>query len=107
MCERWNDFRNFISDMGFRPPGKSIDRINNDGNYEPKNCRWASQKEQRRNSRQNKVLTVFGITACLTELCERFNLPYWTVRGRIDTCGWNPEDAFSKPIAVYKKSQRN
>lgn len=54
VCERWMDFNNFIADMGFPPPGKSLDRINNDGNYEPGNCRWATAKEQYHNSRRRK-----------------------------------------------------
>lgn len=52
ICDRWNDFLNFYADMGDKPAGKSLDRINNQGDYNPENCKWSTQKEQVRNSRK-------------------------------------------------------
>ncbi len=72
VCERWsgtNGFANFLADMGERPSNKhSIDRYpNNNGNYEPGNCRWAVQQEQMRNMRRNFNITFQGVTRCVTE----------------------------------------
>ena len=56
VCERWNNFALFLADMGERPPGKTLDRINNNGNYNPTNCRWATDTEQRANKRSRKEI---------------------------------------------------
>lgn len=56
VCERWHEFLNFLQDMGERPLGRTLDRINNDGNYEPGNCRWATPKEQQRMAIREKCI---------------------------------------------------
>lgn len=98
VCVRWKRFENFLKDMGKKPSGHQIDRIDNNGNYEPNNCRWATKKEQARNTRTNRFYnTAFGITGCLAYLCERFKVNYKTVWKRLDD-GWSIENALGTPI---------
>lgn len=95
VCERWHHFPNFLADMGERPEGKSIDRYPNpDGNYEPGNCRWATQKEQMRNSRSARFLTVNGETRTFREWEESLGLCRGIVHWRVKK-GWPPEDCIS------------
>lgn len=55
VCKRWHDFVNFLSDMGEKPEGLTLDRINNNKNYMPSNCRWATRKEQANNRRKRRI----------------------------------------------------
>lgn len=92
VCDRWlKSFENFYEDMGEPPTTKhTIDRIDNNGNYEPSNCRWATQKQQNRNYSRNIDITINNKTHCLMEWCEIYNRPYDLVRQRIKKLGWNP-----------------
>lgn len=76
MCGRWLIFENFLADMGEGKKGWTIERLDNNRNYEIENCCWATQTKQCRNKRNNVVLTFNGMTACLMEHCERLGIPF-------------------------------
>lgn len=76
ICERWMKFENFYEDMGEKPEGKSIDRIDNNKGYSPENCRWATLTEQMRNRRNNRMIEICGIKKCLSEWCETLNIEH-------------------------------
>lgn len=78
ICKRWEKFENFLADMGERPEGMSLDRINTYGNYTPKNCRWASATQQARG--QKKTILIRGKT--LRDICEQRGLVFGTVYQR-------------------------
>lgn len=67
VCERWLKFENFLADMGERPEGTSLDRIDGNGNYTPENCRWATPAEQARNHPSAKLITFNGHTMLTKE----------------------------------------
>lgn len=96
-CESWFKFENFLADMGEKPSTRcSLDRIDNSGNYEPSNCRWATDIEQANNKRNNRILSYRGNTYTMAELCRLSGQPYARLQMRI-TSGWSVEDAAEKP----------
>lgn len=97
ICDRWNKFENFLADMGERPARMTLDRIDNDGNYEPGNCRWATRKSQQRNT-SRKILVFFkGETKPLRDWTDLLNISYGTIKARIKA-GWDSDRAFLTPI---------
>lgn len=99
VCERWQQsFEAFLEDMGPRPSNKhSIDRINNDGNYEPNNCRWATRVEQANNMRTNRLFTFYGKTMTLTQWAEISLVNRRTIMVRLKR-GWTEKAAFWTPV---------
>lgn len=83
VCDRWQGFEAFFEDMGHPPDGMSLGRIDNDGNYEPSNCRWESQKQQIRNRSNTKLVTIDGVTLSLAEFAELQGVPYRIMKQRI------------------------
>ncbi len=99
VCDGWkNDFEAFFRDMGLCPEGYELDRYpDNDGNYEPGNCRWVSHKENNRNKRTNRLITFNGETKTLAEWCEQVGIKDSTLQARLDIWHWPIEKAlFSK-----------
>lgn len=84
MSARWDDFTVFLADMGPRPEGHSIDRINVDGDYCAENCRWATSSQQARNKRTTRYVEVDGVVADCATTAERLGLTYRQVRRRAD-----------------------
>jgi hypothetical protein len=95
VCERWNSFANFASDMGPCPPGHTLDRIDNDGPYEPSNCRWATRSQQQRNRRNVRPLTFQGRTMLISDWAKELGIDSNTIQARIDNYGWSVERALS------------
>lgn len=98
VCERWlESFDNFEKDMGERPSKlHSLDRIDNNKGYSKENCRWATKKEQARNTSKNVFITFQGETKCISEWAEEINIPKATILSRFKL-GMIPEECFTKP----------
>jgi hypothetical protein len=106
VCDQWqgpNGYLNFLYDMGRKPdPKMQIDRKDNNGNYEPSNCRWATRKEQNRNSRNNHLIIFNGETQPLCVWAERFKISAKMLSWRIEN-GWPIETAIKTPKLIKGK----
>lgn len=98
VCERWHDFSVFLEDMGMPPTAEhSIDRIDNNGNYEPGNCRWATNSEQSRNRSDNRYLEFDGQRKIVADWAKDTGLSEHLISSRLDVLGWTVERALTEP----------
>ena len=95
-CDEWVTFKGFLGDMGERPEGLSLERIDNEKGYSPSNCIWATSKEQNDNRRNNHLLTYDGKTQTVKDWSVQINVPYTTLLSRLNHLGWSVERALIK-----------
>lgn len=105
VCDRWlESFENFYNDMGLRPgPEYSIERKNNDGNYEPDNCRWATKEEQGNNRRNNCIVYYKDKEYTIAQLSKECGIEYETLRHRLNR-GWSVDRSVETPIRQYNSN---
>ncbi len=92
-----NDFQAFLRDMGPRPQGTSLDRIDSSAGYSPENCRWATRRQQQRNRRSVVMLTVGSETKTIAEWSEQYKLAHGTISYRLSKLGWDAVKAVTTP----------
>ena len=102
VSREWLNFENFFSDMGKKPDGLSLDRIDNNQGYSKENCRWATAKEQARNRRSSRILSCFGISATTAEWSEALEIDPSTISRRLSK-GWSEELVLTK--SLYKRGK--
>lgn len=100
VCDRWLTYENFLIDMGRKPsPKHTIERKDNNGNYSPENCVWATAVVQARNKSNNRLITYQGVTRCLAEWAELLGIRYATLWARLNY-GWPIDKAFATPAVT-------
>lgn len=107
VAPRWMRFENFFADMGIRPEGMTLDRIDNDGDYEPGNCRWATASEQARNTRISRHFMYGGQRLHVVAWSKKTNIPVNTILTRIDALGWDVDKALTEPVLAKGKRKSN
>ena len=104
VCDEWKKnpvaFYNWAMENGYKE-GLQIDRIDNNGNYEPENCRFVTAKENARNTSRNRILKYNGISKCVTEWAEDFDIAIGTLFSRLNN-GWSIERALTQPVRGEK-----
>ena len=103
VCQSWMTFENFYADMGTPPPGASIDRIDNDNNYCPNNCRWATQAEQSRNRSDNTRVYWRGQSRILSDVADELGFGRGTIRTRL-RLGWSVQEALATPVGQRRQA---
>lgn len=105
VCDEWrHSFKSFLADMGPRPDGTTLDRINPNGNYEPSNCRWATISEQARNRRNSRTLTLDGITLNISDWAERTGLSSDLIWARHRRLKWSVREVLTTPAVCQRDS---
>jgi hypothetical protein len=106
ICARWRKFENFYADMGERPEGKTLDRIDGSKGYEPGNCRWATRAEQANNTRTNRRLSFQGRTQTLTQWAVELGVRAPSLQARLHR-GWSAERALTTPMGPARRTKLN
>lgn len=102
VCDRWRSFENFLADMGEKPEGMTLDRIDNDGHYQPGNCRWASRLKQANNKSNNRIVRALGQSMTASEWERKTGVLSTTIRARIDSSGVHADTAVSAPPGALR-----
>lgn len=99
-CKRWNDFKFFYKDMGEPPKGYTLDRIDNDKDYKPSNCKWSSRKQQSNNRSYNRFITYKGKKQSVGKWADEIDIDISTknLHKRVFIRGWEIERAFNQPL---------
>lgn len=102
VCASWHVYENFRAEMGERPAGTQLDRVDNNRGYEPSNCRWSTPRQNANNRRSSVFLEFMGERLTVMQWARRIGVGHDTLSGRLEK-GWSVEDALTRPL----KQQRN
>lgn len=106
VCEEWLDFPTFYNwamNSGYEH-GLTLERLDVNGDYEPKNCTWITREQQARNKTTNRIIEIDGVSKCLAEWCEEYGANYSRAYQRIVLLGWEPKRALTAPVRKIRKA---